>query len=303
MLEFLTDELHAALRNTNIRFVYELRIRAGKPVVVNYKGVYSFLGKAGITDKQSAALTASAADVEEIVLRASNYSVYSVTEQMRQGFITGAHGERIGLAGMYVYEGGEAFTVREITSLNIRVPHEVRGCAEQIYRCCFMEGIASALVLSLPGRGKTTILRDLARLLGERMGNNVLVSDERGEIGAANEGAAPDTGAFSDVIRFARKKDALTAAVRAMRPDVIVTDELISEEELAAVAMCVRGGVEVLASAHLRGIGALCDSPVFSPFVRKKLFAYYIVLRAEGVGEIEGIYGADLLPVTRGSPC
>ena len=100
MLEFLTDELRAALRNTNMRFVYELRIRAGKPVAVNYKGAYSFLGKSGITDKQSAALTASAADVEEIVFRASNYSVYSVTEQMKQGFITGAHGERIGLAGM-----------------------------------------------------------------------------------------------------------------------------------------------------------------------------------------------------------
>lgn len=95
------------------------------------------MGKSGITDKQSAALTASAADVEEIVFRASNYSVYSVTEQMKQGFITGAHGERIGLAGMYVYEGGEAFTVRDVTSLNIRVPHEVRGCAEQILSCCF----------------------------------------------------------------------------------------------------------------------------------------------------------------------
>ena len=301
MLEFLTDELRAALRNTNMRFVYELRIRAGKPVAVNYKGAYSFLGKSGITDKQSAALTASAADVEEIVFRASNYSVYSVTEQMKQGFITGAYGERIGLAGMYVYEGGEAFTVRDVTSLNIRVPHEVRGSAEQIFSCCFSERAASALILSPPGRGKTTILRDLARLLAERRVNNVLISDERGEIGAA--GDASDTGVFSDVIRFARKKDALTAAVRAMRPDVIVTDELVSAEELAAVAMCVRGGVEVLASAHLRGVTALCDSPVFSPFVREKVFSYYIVLRADGVGEVEGIYGADLLPIPMRQPC
>ena len=294
MLDFLTDRLRAALRNVNGNAVYELRVRAGKPVVVNYGGRYTYLGAAGVTDKRGTALVAALADVEEIVFRASNYSVYSVTEQMRQGFITGAYGERIGLAGSYVYESGEAFTVREITSLNIRVPHEVRGCADAVYRACFSEGAASALILSSPGRGKTTILRDLARLLAAGAGRNVLISDERGEIGASAAYAA-DTGE-ADVIRFARKKDALTAAVRAMRPDIIVTDELVSSEELAAVSMCIRGGVEVLASAHLRDIGALCASPVFAPFVREKLFTYYIVLRADGVGVVDGIYGADLSP-------
>lgn len=303
MLDFLTDGLRAALRNTNLNSVYELRVRAGKPVVMNYGGNYTYLGSAGATDRQGAALVASSADVEEIVYRASNYSVYSVTEQMRQGFITGAHGERIGLGGMYVYEDGRAFAVKEVTSLNIRVPHEVAGCGEQVWRTCFQNGLTSVLLLSPPGRGKTTILRDLARLLCSGKPLNVLVSDERNEISAASMDFSLDTGAFTDVIRFARKSDALTAAVRAMRPDVIVTDELVSAEEIAAVAACVRGGVEVLASAHLRSIDALRISPVFSVCVREKLFGYYVVLSEEGVGCMEGIYDADLQPLDAVAGC
>lgn len=297
MLEFLTDNLRQALLNVNMNSVYELRVRASKPVVVNYGGEYTFLGAKGITPHIGSALIASYSDIETIIYRASEYSVYTVNDRLRRGFLTGAGGERIGLAGSFVYENGDTFTIKEVTSLNIRVPHEVRGCGEVIYRTCFRKELKSALILSPPGRGKTTILRDLTRLISAHRFLNVLINDERNEIAAADRDFSLDTGAFSDVIRYTDKRDALTAAVRAMRPDLIVTDELVSEEELEAVAACVRSGVEVLASAHFRDIESMCASPPFARALRERIFGYYILLSREGIGRVAGIYGADLSPV------
>ena len=297
MLEFLTDGLRAALLHCNLNKVYELRVRAGKPVVCNYGGAYTYLGARGVCPRAGGALTASVSDIEQIISPASEYYVYSVTEQLRQGFLTGAGGERIGLAGVFVYEGGESFAVRDVTSLNIRVPHEVIGCADAVFRRCFSAGLCSVLVLSPPGRGKTTILRDLARQIGGGGIVNILLSDERGEISAANRDFSLDVGACTDVIRFSGKKDALTAAVRAMRPDLIITDEVVSSSEIEALAACVRGGVAVVASAHCKDAAALLASPVFARAAEERLFDYYVQLSSRGVGQVEQIFNAALAPV------
>ena len=290
MLEFLTDNLRSALRSVNINLVYELRVRANKPVVINYGGRYTFLGACGVTEYREGALTATYADIEGILYRASEYSIYSVTDQLRQGFITGSCGERIGLAGIFVYENGKQFTVKEVTSINIRVPHEVIGCGEFIYERCLARELASVLILSAPGRGKTTILRDIARLLCSNRLLNVLINDERNEISGAYRDFSLDTGAFSDVIRYSDKRDAFAAAVRSMRPDVIVTDELVTESEIRAAAACARGGVEVIASAHCKDVQSLRDFNVLSAAVEEKVFSYYVFLQADGLGKVAAIY-------------
>lgn len=161
MLDFLNQKYIDALSYLNEKYLYEMRLRAGKPVVVNYKGKYSYLCERGLSETATGSLTAACAELEEIVFRASEFSVYSVTEQLRQGFLTGNLGERIGLAGAFVYEDGKTFTVKEITSLNIRIPHEVLGCADTVYARCLQNGLQNILLISAPGRGKTTILRDL----------------------------------------------------------------------------------------------------------------------------------------------
>ena len=298
MLNFLTENILSALRNVNINLVYELRIRANKPVVLNYGGTYTFLGSRGVTENIGGAIAASYSDIEKIIYRASEFSVYSVTEQLRRGFIAGAGGERIGLAGEFVYENSNVFTVKDVTSLNIRVPHEVRGCGEAIYRACFARGPANALIVSAPGRGKTTILRDLARLISSHHFINILINDERNEICACNKDYSLDTGAFTDIIRYADKRDSLVCAMRAMRPDLIITDEIVSAEETAALAACVRGGIDVIASAHCRDLESLLTSPVLEGALREKIFDYYIVLSPDGVGKVSGIYGADLKAVS-----
>ena len=297
MLNFLTENILSALRNVNINLVYELRIRANKPVVLNYGGRYIFLGGRGATENIGGAIVASYADIEKIVYRASEFSVYSVTEQLRRGFIAGASGERVGLAGEFVYENGDVFTVKDVTSLNIRVPHEVRGCAEGIYRTCFANGPANALIVSAPGRGKTTILRDLARLISAHHFINILINDERNEICACNKDYSLDTGAFTEIIRYADKRDSLVCAMRAMRPDLIITDEIVSAAEAEALAACVRGGIDVIASAHCRDLESLLRSPVLEETLRGNVFDYYIVLSSDGIGKVSGIYDAQLREV------
>lgn len=285
MLEFLPDNVKEALKHVNLNRVYEIRLRAGKPVTLNYEGKYRYLGAYGPVDKASAAVSVSPAAIAETVFSAGRFSVYSVEEQLKRGFVTAECGERIGLAGQYVFEKGKALSVRDFTSLCIRVPHEIRGCGAEIYRRCLLDKVRSLLIMSPPGIGKTTILRDLSRTLSEERAKNVLICDERGEISAG------DTGATSDVLLFADKATAFEAGIRAMRPDIMITDEL-SPADCAAVERAVFGGVKVIASAHFAEI-----KDVKPPFAG--LFERYVLLESETIGKVRAIYDEDLKEIQR----
>lgn len=274
MLEFLPPRLRDAVRHVNLNLLYELRVRADKPLRANLGGRFCYLGEFGETDRESDALLPTEAEISDTLFAASGYSVYSVAEQMKKGFLTGEEGERIGIAGSYVYEDGGVLSVHAVTSLCIRVPHAVEGCAEEIYSRCLSDHMRSLILLSPPGGGKTTLLRDLTRLVCERRLLNVLVSDERGELSAG------DLGKTSDIVRFADKLTAFTAGIRAMRPELIVTDELLPED-YAAVSRAMCSGIFVFASAHLVRVS---DVP-------QKIFDRYILL--DGLGKIGRICGAD----------
>lgn len=269
MLDFLPERLKKAVLHINLDRLYELRIRAGKPLMINFGGEFLYLGEFGI-GRESEALRPTSEEVEKTLFAASGYSLYAVENELRQGFLTGKYGERIGIAGSYVYEGGKVHTIGEVTSLCVRIPHEIRGCAEEIYRSCLKEELCSLLLLAPPGEGKTTLLRDLCRLVSGRKKVNILVSDERGELSAGELG---DT---SDCIKFADKLTAFTAGIRAMRPELIVTDELLPED-YPAVRRAREAGLNVFASAHLN---SLEDVP-------EKIFDRYIFLN--GLGRVQKI--------------
>ncbi len=268
-----------AVKCLNANYLYELRIRANKPISVNYQGEYRYLGGCGLTERKENALVCTVEEIADCVFKAGKFSVYSVEEQLKQGFLTAENGERIGLCGEYVLEKGQPLAMRAFTSLCIRVPHEVRGCAQEVYDRCMSGIVRSVLLMSSPGLGKTTILRDLSRILSEKTQKNLLVCDERGEISA---GALGDT---ADVIRFADKLTAFTAGVRAMRPDVIITDEL-STQDCLALEKAVAAGIVVIASAHFSAM-----EYVKAPFLG--LFERFVLLDEREIGKIKGIYDRE----------
>lgn len=276
MLEFLPEKIKEALRYVNIRRVYEIRLRANKPTTVNFNGSYVYLGGYGLTEKKEKAIYCDILDISDTIFRAGNYSVYSVEEQIRQGFLTAEHGERIGLAGEYVLEKGKVHALKHFTSLCIRVPHEVIGSGEEVYNICMSDTVCNLLLISSPGLGKTTILRDLSRILGVKKKKNILICDERGEISSENVGES------SDVIKFCDKERAFEAGIRAMRPDILITDEL-SLADIPSIKRAIKAGVYVLASAHFSTFEA-----VNKEFL--ELFEHFVLLDNQEIGKIKGIY-------------
>ena len=259
-----------------MQYLYELRLRADKPIMVNFKGKYQYLAPFGITERKEKGLKCTNTDIEECVYRAGNFSVYSVEEQIKQGFIAAKGGVRLGLAGEYVFENGKPLAIRRFTSICVRIPHETYGCAQELYDRCMSDKIRNLLIASPPGLGKTTILRDLGRIIGEKSRKNLLICDERGEISAGNVGET------CDVVKYSDKTNAFEAGVRAMRPDIIITDEL-SERDCIALRKAMDAGVQVIATAHFSDI-----SYIKTPFL--ELFERFVVLDAHEIGKIKGIY-------------
>lgn len=186
--------------------------------------------------------------------------------ELRAGFLPLPGGHRLGVCGVMDGQG-----LRAVTSLCVRLCHEVRGAGAQVFPAL---GDRNALIVGPPGAGKTTLLRDLARLLGES-GRQVGIIDERGEIAACRDGRPLlDVGPLCDVVTGMEKAGAVMLLVRAMAPQAIVTDEIGGPRDAEALREAARCGAQILASAHgrdmadlrcRRGIGGLL--PLFQRFV------------------------------------
>lgn len=264
LLSFLPAEIINALSNLNLNYLSEIRLRRGQPVIIEYRGEYKYINAFGICEKRENAIKVE--DVERIIVSATNGCIYNYTEQMKSGFITVGHGIRIGIAGEYVTQNGEVNTIKDITSLNIRIPHNVAGCADYIVKKLFSDGLHSTILYSKPGLGKTTMLRDIAISLSKTQKYNVLIFDERNEISAINNKEGYDLGDRVDIIRCHEKKSAIVSAIRAMKPQIIITDELYGERDFQSVKYAADCGVSVIASTHICNREVLQNLP-FEYFV------------------------------------
>ena len=262
-LSFLPPALGRAIDCLNLNYLTEIRIRRGQPVIIEYRGEYVYVNGCGATRDRRSAICIS--DVDGLLNGALSGSVYAYAEQLKRSYVTLDGGVRIGIAGEYVTRGANIEGVRAVTSLNIRIPHDIQGCADRLAALC-CEGPKGALIFSPPGYGKTTMLRDLARRLSSRY--NVVVIDERGELSAADcQGDGYFLGERCDVFRGGQKLACFYAAIRAMKPQAIVTDELYGDEDFGAVKYAADCGIAVCASTHVTREDALKGLP-FEYFCR-----------------------------------
>lgn len=243
-LSFLPNEINISLNKVNIDFLYEIRLRENYPVIVNYSFKRYFLSNNGLTINENEGIICPKGYIDKIIGIITEYSIYAYNDRIKQGYITINDGIRVGIAGNCVFNGDKISTIKEITSLLIRLPHQVKGCGLDVYNNILYDGqVLSSLICSPPFCGKTTILKDLARIINDNHNLSILIIDERGEFERVS-------GVNIDKIKYSDKLYAFNCGVRSLAPEIIITDELSGESDFNCVMNAVNSGVKIIASCH-----------------------------------------------------
>ncbi len=298
-VNILSPLLKSKLMNLNCVIksdTYEIRLRAGKPILLFGKYGYLFLKKNGETS--------SAADEEcykanpEIISEAFNrlccYSVYSHIDSIVNGYITFQGGHRAGITGTAVVNhDGEITSVRDISSVNIRIARQIKGAADKITEILGNK-ISSVIIAGPPSSGKTTVLRDYIRQLSNRM-NKVCLIDERQEIACMNGIISQyDIGLNTDVLNNYPKDKGIMIALKTMSPDIIAIDEIGDKNEIKGIVKGVNSGVSFIATVHASDYDDLLKRTQIKEILDSGAFSKIVLLKNSlSPGEIEGIYDAS----------
>lgn len=216
--------------------------------VYNGKEVQLFAGGRRISLKGRV----EGSDIHNLLNNLMKFSYYAYEEDLAKGFITIDGGHRVGICGKTVVEKGRVTLIRDISSLNIRYSKEIIGCSDTLMHLVIGDGgrLNNVLIVSPPGCGKTTLLRDIARNLSLKQ-YKVSICDERSEIaGMAGGISSYHFGAMVDVLDGCPKAEGMLMMIRAMSPNVIITDEIGKQEDLDAIKSCINCGVSLITSIH-----------------------------------------------------
>ena len=266
----------AALDSGRKALAEEFRLRTGQPMTVLLPEGELPLGESG------AAITS--ADLEQMCDRITGYSRYAATETLRQGYLTAEGGFRVGVCGTAVMNEGVNTNLRNISSMTVRLSSQRIGVAEKVFSQAYQGGnLVNTLILSPPGLGKTTLLRDLIRLLSDGQGDvaphRVAVVDERGEIAVMQQGRPRmDVGCHTDVLDGCPKALAIPILLRACNPQVIAVDEITAAEDLRAMASAANCGVILLATIHAADQDELQRKPLFRQLLDAGVFTRCITI-------------------------
>ena len=300
-------KLRKLLEPLKISHLEEVRLRADQPLMVVWNGNDYFVTDQGqLSTDQSQSWKVPESLLREAVEAFSSHSLYAYEEELRQGFFTIQGGHRIGVAGKVVLEHGAVKTMKYLSFLNVRIAHEIRGCADGILpyiyeadRCEANREIFHTLLISPPRCGKTTLLRDLIRQISNgnafHPGMTVGVVDERSEIAGCSGGIpGNDVGIRTDVLDACPKAKGLMMLIRSMAPEVVAADEIGSQEDLEAFTYAMRCGCVLFATVHGSSFRELLEKPVLKDLVRERLFSRYIFLKnGELPGQVEVIVNEE----------
>lgn len=265
-------------QQTDLDYICELRLRLDKPIYYSINGHYMVLNDA------SGECICTRFDLDFVIFKAAKNSLYAYNDCLVEGYIPYANGIRIGVVGEGVCEKQKLTTLKNITALCIRLPHQVLGCSNILTP--LINNFDNTLFLSKPGLGKTTFLRDFIRQLSNN-GYNILIIDDRYELsGTYCRTQFLDLGKCSDVVVGLPKDMAYACNLRTMRPDILATDEVFGKKEIDAILDAQRCGVKVVASAHCDDIEQLALNDDYLRLIKN--MRYLVMIK--GIGIIDFVY-------------
>ncbi|MCX7615673.1 MAG: ATPase, T2SS/T4P/T4SS family, partial [Clostridiales bacterium] len=221
-------------------------------------------------------------DTLYVLDRATQSSVHSYLNSLKNGFVTIAGGHRIGICGSAVMKDGEISSFRDFSSLSIRVAKEVKGISDELVSVIMNAGAFNGtLIISPPGGGKTTLLRDMIRILSETY--RIGVADERSELAGVYRGNAQfDLGVKTDVIDSCPKNVSIMMLLRGMNPEIIAVDEITKQEDADALLSAHHCGVSLLATAHAENIRDIKEKPMYRSLIELDAFRNIVFIRKQG---------------------
>ena len=275
MLTLLTPETYKELQ--------EIRLRVGQPILLRIRGENCGLNEKGICHKE-VSYKVRRQDLDNLLKCISDFSLYALEDELRQGFITVEGGHRIGIVGKAVVTHQEVKTLKYISGMNIRIAHEVLGCSNEVMPYIVGRSrVYHTLIVSPPGCGKTTLLRDIVRGLSYGYHGfgpyTVGVVDERSEIAACYLGVPQnDLGPQCDVLDNCPKSEGMRMLLRAMAPEVVAVDEIGHAEDIAAIEEMLCAGVSILCTVHGRSLEECQQKPFLNKLIMNNAFERIIIL-------------------------
>lgn len=298
-LNFFSGKIREIVKNSGIsqEHLQEIRLRIGQPLLILLHGQeYALTERGKVTRQILSGYRVTKEDLRGTLESISGYSLYAFDEEMKQGFLTVEGGHRIGLAGKIVTEEGKITCIRHISCLNVRLAHQVFGCADPVMPYVHQgDEFLNTLIISPPGCGKTTLLRDMIRQISNGLenmaGRTVGVVDERSELGGAYLGIPQnDLGIRTDLLDCCPKSEGMLLLLRSMAPQVIAVDEIGDARDSSAIESVIYCGCRLLATVHGNSMEDIRRKPFLGNLIQRCVFERYILLgRENGAGWVKEI--------------
>ncbi|MCM1529599.1 MAG: Flp pilus assembly complex ATPase component TadA [Alistipes sp.] len=274
---YLPERIRRLMRNLSpmeLSGLTEIRLHAGRPAALIFPGKTMFLTSFGMTAawQNCDVVRVTARELYDSVESLAHYSLHSCTQQLREGYFTLKGGIRAGLSGCYNDSG----SLTDVTGVNFRIARCVFDCGGEIFRLINSEN-AGVLICGAVNSGKTTLLRDLCRLTGNRR-KTVLV-DERNEIASVHSGSVEnDIGVLTDVICGCTREKGIISAIRALSPDYIFCDEISTDADAKAILKGVGSGVKFCATTHGEELEGILRREFMRDLLGSGAFGYAVML-------------------------
>ena len=281
VLEYLAENIKNEIIKyiPNVQDIEEIRLRTNKPIILKNSNGNNLL--IHLVSKE---------ELLETFQKVCEQSIYSYQKQICEGFITIKGGHRVGITGSCVIENEKIININYISSLNFRIAREKKDVSNSIIKYIVNENdVYNTLIISKPGCGKTTILRDLVRKISTKKTCGIV--DERGEIAAMYKGEPQnDIGILSDVMDNCTKSEGMKMLIRSMSPEVIICDEIGSKQDIEAINYAMCSGVKGIFTAHGDSLDEILLNEQIKILLEKYIIQTIIILNDKKRGEIKNIY-------------